>query len=190
VPTTRVKLSHDLPRVQPRAQRGAPPRPTSGLGLSIGLGRRSLPCPTSGLVLGRRSPPCPTPGLDLSLGLGRSHILSRPRPRPQEKSSPRPTSASDRLRYRGYIITLLLASCLRLQRNKTGVPSKVTPVTGNDGSPRAPMTSIALNPLRKQGNVSRIHAAPPAMLRQGSRHFSDSHVSTRAGLKALLRQPR
>jgi hypothetical protein len=50
--------------------------------------------------------------------------LARPRPRPQEKSPPRPTSASDRLRYRGYIITLPLASRLRLRRNKTGVTSK------------------------------------------------------------------
>jgi hypothetical protein len=110
VPTTRVKLttvSHDLPRVQPRAQQGAPPRPTSGLGL------------------GRRSPPRPTPGLGLSLSLGRSHNLVRPHPRPQEKSPPRPTSASDRLRHRGYIITLPLASCLRLRRNKTGVPSRL-----------------------------------------------------------------
>jgi hypothetical protein len=30
------------------------------------------------------------------------------------------------------------------------------------------MTSVVLNPLRKQGNVSRIHAAPPAVLLQGS----------------------
>jgi hypothetical protein len=52
------------------------------------------------------------------------------------------------------------------------------------------MTSVALNPLRKQGNVSRVHAAPPAMLLQGSRHFSDGHVSTSTGLKALLRRPR
>src|SRR5688572_10198593 len=109
MPTTRVKLSHDLPRVQPRAQQGAPPRPTSDLGLSLGLGRRS--------------PPRPTLGLGLSFGLGRSHILARPRPRPQEKSPPRPTSGSDRPRHRGYIITLPLASCLRLRRNKTSVPS-------------------------------------------------------------------
>jgi hypothetical protein len=79
-PNTRVKLSHDLPRVQPWAQQGAPPRPTSGLGLSLGLGRRS--------------PPRPTPGLDLSLGLGKSHNLARPQPRPQEKTPPRSTSAS------------------------------------------------------------------------------------------------
>jgi hypothetical protein len=52
------------------------------------------------------------------------------------------------------------------------------------------MTSAALNPLRKQGNVSRIHAAPSAMLLQGSRHFSDGHVVTSTGLKALLRRPR
>jgi hypothetical protein len=48
-----------------------------------------------------------------------------PRPRPLEKSPPRPTSASDWLRHRGYIITLPLASCLRLRRNKTGVPSRL-----------------------------------------------------------------
>jgi hypothetical protein len=162
VPTTRVKLSHDLPRVRPRAQQGAPPRPTSGLGLSLGLGRRS--------------PPRPTPGLSLGLGLGRSHILARPRPRPQEKSPPRPTSASDRLSYRGYIITLLLASCLRLRRNKTGVPSKVTPVTGNDGSLRAPMTSDC--------------SQPPTEARERQQHpcRTTSYAST--GLKALPRQPR
>jgi hypothetical protein len=150
VPTARVKLttvSHDLPRVQPRALqrslprptlglglslglgRRSPPRPTPGLDLSIGLGRRSLPRPTLGLGLsiglGRRSPPRPTSSLGLSLGLGRSHNLARPQPRPQEKSLPRPTSASDRLRHRGYIITLPLASCLRLRRNKTGVPSRL-----------------------------------------------------------------
>jgi hypothetical protein len=152
VPTTRVKLSHDLPRVRPRAQQGAPSRPTSGLG--------------------RRSVPRSTPGL----GLVRSHILARPWPRPQEKSPPRPTSASDRLRYRGYIITLLLASRLRLRRNKTGVPSKVTPVTGNDGSPRAPMTSDC--------------SQPPTEARERQQHpyRTSSHAST--GLKALPRQPR
>jgi hypothetical protein len=162
VPTTRIKLSHDLPRVRPRAQQGAPPHPTSGLGLSLGLGRRSLPRPT--------------PGLGLGLGLGRSHNLARAQPRPQEKSPPRPTWASDRLRYRGYIITLLLASFLRLRRNKTGVPSKVTPVTGNDGSPRAPMTSVALK--------------PPTEARQRQQDPCHTDICASTGLKALLRRPR
>jgi hypothetical protein len=162
VPTTRVKLSHDLPRVWPRAQQGAPPRSTSGLGLSLGLGRKS--------------PPRPTPGLGLCLGLGRSHNLARPQPRPQEESSPRLTWASDRLRYRGYIITLRLASCLSLRRNKTGVPSKVTPATGNDGSPRAPMTSDCSQPPTE----ARKHQQDPCR--------TDSCAST--GLKALLRRPR
>jgi hypothetical protein len=128
VPTTRVRLttvSHGLSRVQPRAQQGAPPCPIPGLCLSLSLGRRSPPRPIPGLGLsldlGRRSPPCPTPGL----GLGRSHNLARPQPQPQEKSPPRPTSASDRLRYRGYIITLPLASRLRLRRNKTGDTSRL-----------------------------------------------------------------
>ena len=163
MPTTRVKLttvSHDLPRVQPRAKQGAPPRPTSGLGR------------------GRRSPPRPTSGLGLSLGLGRSHNLARPQPRPQEKSPPRPTSASDRLRHWGYIITLPLASCLRLRRNKTGVPFKITPVTGNDGSLRASMTLIVLNPLRKQRNVSRTPGRNASCASTGLKYFSAGHVST------------
>jgi hypothetical protein len=154
VPTTKIKRSHDLPRVWPRAQQGAPPRPTSGLSLG----------------LGRRSPPRPTPGLSLSLGLGRNHNLARAQP--QEKSPPCPTWASNRLRYRGYIITLLLASCPRLRRNKTGVPSKVTPTTGNDGSPRAPMTLD--------------HSQPPMEARQRQQDpcRADSCAST--GLKTLL----
>jgi hypothetical protein len=162
VPATRIKLSHNLPRAWPRAQQGAPPRPTSDLGISLGLGRRS--------------PPRTTPGLGLSLGLGRSHNLARAQPRPQEKSPSRPTWASDRLCYRGYIITLLLASCLKLRRNKTGVPSKVTPVTGNDGSPRAPMTSD--------------YSQPPTEARQRQQDpcHADSCAST--GLKVLLRRPR
>jgi hypothetical protein len=94
------KLSHDLPRVWPRAQQGSLPRLTSGLGLCLGLGRRS--------------PPRPTPVLSLSLGLKRSHNPAQAQPRPQGKSLPRPTWASDRLCYRGGSITLFLASCLRL----------------------------------------------------------------------------
>jgi hypothetical protein len=165
VPTTRGKpttASHDLPRVPPRAQQGAPPRLTPGLGLSLGLGRRS--------------PSRSTPGLGLSLGLGRSHILARPQPRPREKSPPRSTSASDRLRYRGYIITLLLASCLRLRRNKTGVPSKVTPVTGNDGSPRAPMTLDC--------------SQPPTEARECQQDPCRTASYASTGLKAFLRRPR
>jgi hypothetical protein len=49
-----------------------------------------------------------------ALASGEGLCLARPQPRPQKKPPPRPTRASDRLRYRGYIITLLLASCLRL----------------------------------------------------------------------------
>jgi hypothetical protein len=89
-------------------------------------------------------------------------------PRPWEKSPPRPASASDQLRHWGYIIILPLASRLRLRRNKTGVPSRLPWSTGNDGSPRASMTSMVLSSLRKQGNVSRIRASPPAALLQDS----------------------
>jgi hypothetical protein len=41
-------------------------------------------------------------------------------------------------------------------------------VTSNDGSPRASMTTVVLSPLRKQGDVSKIPAAPTAVLLQGS----------------------
>jgi hypothetical protein len=47
-------------------------------------------------------------------------------------------------------------------------PIWLTPVTSNDGSPRASMTTAVLSPLRKQGNVSKIPAAPTAVLLQGS----------------------
>jgi hypothetical protein len=96
----------DNSQVQPRAQQEAPPRPTLGLS----LGRRSPPRPILGLSLGRRTPPRPTPGLGLSLGLGRNRVLAQPRPRPQDKSLPRPTLGSDRPHHGGYIITLPLAS--------------------------------------------------------------------------------
>jgi hypothetical protein len=47
-------------------------------------------------------------------------------------------------------------------------PIWLAPVTSNDGSPRAPMTTVVLSPLRKQGDVSKIPAAPTAVLLQGS----------------------
>jgi hypothetical protein len=104
----------DNSQIQPRAQQEAPPRPTLGLGLNLGLGRWSPPRPTPGLGLnlglGRWTPLRSTPGLSLNLDLGRNRVLTRPQPRPQEKSLPRPTLGSDRLRHRGYIITLPLAS--------------------------------------------------------------------------------
>jgi hypothetical protein len=122
--------------------------------------------PTLGLGLRRRSPPRPTPGLSLSLGLGRNHVLARPRPRPQEKSPPRPTLGSNRPPHSVYIITLpWLAQATREQDQR---PIWLAPVTGNDGSPRASMTSVVLSPLRKQGDVSRIPAASTAVLLQGS----------------------
>jgi hypothetical protein len=47
-------------------------------------------------------------------------------------------------------------------------PIWLAPVTSNDGSPRATMTTVVLSPLRKQGDVSKIPAAPIAVLLQGS----------------------
>jgi hypothetical protein len=47
-------------------------------------------------------------------------------------------------------------------------PIWLAPVTSNDGSPRASMTTVVLSPLRKQGDVSKVPAAPTAVLLQGS----------------------
>jgi hypothetical protein len=47
-------------------------------------------------------------------------------------------------------------------------PIWLAPVTSNDGSPRASMTTVVLSPLRKQGDVSKLPAAPTAVLLQGS----------------------
>jgi hypothetical protein len=68
VPATRIKPSHDLPQAWSRAQQGAPPRLTSSLGLSLGLGRshnlaRSQPRPQE------KSPPRPPgPRTDYTTG--------------------------------------------------------------------------------------------------------------------------
>jgi hypothetical protein len=88
------------------------------------------------------------------------------RARPREKSLPRPTLGSDRPRHGGYIITLPLASSGYGEQDRR--PIWLTRVTSNDGSPRASMTTVVLSPLRKQGNVSKLPAAPIIVLLQGS----------------------
>jgi hypothetical protein len=167
------------PNLRPRPQ----PRPREKVSASPDLRPQPQPREKVSASPNLRPRPQPQPWEKVSAS-------PDPRPRPQEKSPPRPTSASDRLRYRGYIITLLLASCLRLWRNKTGVPSKVTPATCNDGSLRAPMTSVALKPPMEASKRQQDPCRPTAVLLQGSRHFSDGHVSSCTGLKALPRQPR
>jgi hypothetical protein len=105
---------------------------------------------------------------------------ARPQPRPQEESRPRPTptsasggvSASPDLGLgpttpQG-VHHYPTPSQLRLWGNKTDVPSRLASVTSNDGSPRASMTTVALSPLRKQGDVSKVPTAPTAVLLQGS----------------------
>jgi hypothetical protein len=99
---------------------------------------------------------------------GEGPRLARPQPRPRKKSPPRPTSASDRLRYRGYIITLPLASRLRLQRNKTGITSRLLR--------QQVMMVPCMRPSRRlfsalyEGKETSAgpRAAPPATLLQGS----------------------
>jgi hypothetical protein len=105
---------------------------------------------------------------------------ARTQPRPREESRPYPTpalalggvSASPDLGL-GPTMPQGVHHCptpsyLRLQGNKTGVPSRFASVTSSDGSPRAPMTTAALSPLRKQGDISKVPTAPTAVLLQGS----------------------
>jgi hypothetical protein len=67
---------------------------------------------------------------EFSLGRNKELRLARPQASASASASgeglrlARPR-ASDRPRHWGYIITLPLASCLRLRRNKTGVPSRL-----------------------------------------------------------------
>jgi hypothetical protein len=126
---------------------------------------------------------------------------ARPQPRPRAKSRPRPTPASAS---GGVSASPDLGlgpttpqeehhyptpSYLRLWGNKTGVPSRLAPVTSNDGSPRASMTTVALSPLRKQGDVSKVPTAPTAVLLQGSNAppIATTHHVHR--VPAPLRQP-
>jgi hypothetical protein len=100
---------------------------------------------------------------------------AQPQPRPQEESRPHPTlasasgevSASPDLGLgptvpRGYIITLPLASSGYGGTRPASI--WLAPVTSNDGSPRASMTTVVLSPLRKQGDVSKLPAAPTDVL--------------------------
>jgi hypothetical protein len=65
-------------------------------------------------------------------------------------------------------------------------PIWLAPVTSNDGSPRASMTMVVLSPLRKQGDVSKIPAAPTAVLLQGS---STSPMATLAPTQGSSTSP-
>jgi hypothetical protein len=108
------------------------------------------PRPTLGLSLERRSPPRPTPGLGLNLSLGR-------------RSPPRPTLGL------GLNLGLGRNRVLARPRPRPQGKSPSRPTLGSDdGSPRASMTMVVLSPLRKQGDVSKIPAAPIAVLLQGS----------------------
>jgi hypothetical protein len=140
-----VTINH---RVQPRAQQEAPPRSTSG----SGLGRNRVlarPQDSASTSVSGGIASSPDPGL----GLKRSLRLTRPWAR------------TDRAN-RGYIITLSLASSGYKEQDRR--PIWLTLTTGNDGAARATMTLVALSPLRQQGDVSRILAALPAVLLQGS----------------------
>jgi hypothetical protein len=65
-------------------------------------------------------------------------------------------------------------------------PIWLAPVTSNDGSPRVSMTTVVLSPLRKQGDVSKIPAAPTAVLLQGSSTSPTATLSSTQGSSTSL----
>jgi hypothetical protein len=151
VPTTQAKTDNKS-------------RSTTEFGLrrnrKLRLARPQAPALGGGLRLAR-PPDSPSTSVsggiasspDPDLGLKRSLCLARPWAR---------TDCTNR----GYIITLSLASSGYKEQDRC--PIWLTPTTGNDGAPRATMTPVALRPLRQQGDISRILAALPAVLLQGS----------------------
>jgi hypothetical protein len=129
-----------------------PQAPASGGGLC--LARPQAPASGGGLRLAR---PLDSASTSDSGGTGSS-------PDPGLKRSlrlARPWARTDRTN-RGYIITLSLASSGYKEQDWR--PIWLTPATGHDGVARATMTPVALSPLRQQGDVSKILAAPPAVL--------------------------
>jgi hypothetical protein len=151
VPTTQVKTDNKsrsttefgLGRNR-KLHLARPQAPASGGGLRLARPPNSVSTLVSGGIAS---------SLDPGLSLKRSLRLARPWAR------------TDRAN-RGYIITLSLASSGYKEQDRR--PIWLTAATGNDGAPRATMTPVALSPLRQQGDVSRILAALPAVLLQGS----------------------
>jgi hypothetical protein len=166
----------DSSQVQPQAPQETLPRPTLGLGLGRSLRlaqpQGSTPASTSegDLCLARPQGSASTSTSEGGLRLARpqgsaSTLTSRGIASGGVSASPDlglgPTTPQEVHHYP-------TPSQLRLQGNKTGVPSRLAPVTSNDGSPRASMTTVALSPLWKQGDVSKVPTTPTAMLLQGS----------------------
>jgi hypothetical protein len=156
-------------RTQPRLRRRrTPPRPTLGLGLSLGSGRRrTLPRPTPGLGLSlgsgrRRTPPRLTPGFGLNLDLG--GIATSPKLGPEPATSPggHHYPAPSQLRLWGTRPASHLAR-----------PSKrvmMTPRTLHDDGSSQPLTSAR---RRQQGSDS-----PDSCTSTGLQLSSDGHDIT------------
>jgi hypothetical protein len=183
----------DNGRIQHRAQHEALPRPTPGLGIDLGFGRKSPPRPTLGLGLG------PDPG--------KNHVLARPwvsaPASASEESSPHPTSGSDQPCHEGCIIALLQASSgyegTRPVSHQAypGNRRWWFPACNHDvGGPQAPYGSketSARSIQRQQLYCYRVQGTSPTATTlplQDSRRPPDGHVVICTELRALPFQPR
>jgi hypothetical protein len=91
----------------------------------------------------------------------------RPRPRPREEiyCATRDTSSP----------YSWLAQATKEQDRR---PIKLTPVTGNDGSPHVSMTSVVLKPPTEARRRQQDPCSANSCASTGLMHFSDGHVNT------------
>jgi hypothetical protein len=143
-------------------------------GLRLARPQGSAPASASegGLRLARpRARPQPRPRRMVSAS---SDPRARPRPRPKKESRPHPASASGGVTaspdlglgpttHRG-VHHYPTPSYIRLRGTRPASHLARPGKPSNDGTPRAPMTTAVLSPLRKQGDVSKVPAAPTAVL--------------------------
>jgi hypothetical protein len=73
-------------------------------------------------------------------------------------------------------------SQLRLWGNTTGVPSRLAPVTSNDGSPRASMTTAVLSPPTEAKRRQQGPSSPDNCASTGLKRSSDGHDTACTGL--------
>jgi hypothetical protein len=102
--------------------------------------------------------------------------MARPQPRPRRsRHLSRPQAQIDRaIRDTSSPYSWLAQATKEHDRR----PIKLTPVTGNDGSPHASMTSVALKPPTEARRRQQDPCSANSCTSTGHMHFSDGHINT------------
>jgi hypothetical protein len=106
-----------------------------------------------------------------------SSLDPRPRPQPRPRRSrrlSRPQAQIDRAIRDTSSPYSWLAQATKEQDRR---PIKLTPVTGNDGSLRASMTSVVLKPLTEARRRQQDTCSANSCASTGHMHFSDGHIN-------------